>query len=185
MSAITPNISSQFSAQDFAFVNKDKIKIVSKLCFLSFSTGIGYAIAYPGTIPNWDNSIVVITNVGVLLAYGTLGTWGIFMSGQQALAYFQGNTQKKSCCQIAGKVAQVFVSLVSGAFAQFPIFEISKEFNGLAWAIPTEVFGSLVPGYSEYMLIEEFAKGINTFLFSSKLPTFCRVLGTKNKFRNF
>ena len=151
------DVSSQLNdmGQIIRLPEKNRAETVCKLALLVFSAGVGFTIAFPATIPDWSKMEYVVTNIGVIFSYGVIGTWGLFMSGYYAGAALACNTKKKkSYCYSAAKVQQVLISIASGFFAQLPIFEIAKKFNGLNWAIATQIGGMWVPAYSQYALID-------------------------------
>ncbi|MEC7840469.1 MAG: hypothetical protein VX777_10565 [Chlamydiota bacterium] len=128
---------------------------VSRIALLIFSGGIGAAISYPGTFPEWDEPIYIFTNLGVICAYGTLGTWGSWMFFNRILDEINTKSANFSKKRAFLKAVRATISVGGGALAQIPIADLSLQFNGLAWAVFVELGGLWVPAYSLNCLIEE------------------------------
>ncbi len=130
------------------------LKTVARVALGVFSVGAGFTIAFPGTVPEWDKPLIFATNIGVVGAFGAIGSWGLYMSGEKIFGEFFVKCGKKSLFTMIRKAIQVAASLGLGFFAQIPIGVIAYKFHGLAWAIATQIGGFWTQGYSQYALID-------------------------------
>lgn len=146
----------KLSSRRLSPVAVGRVEAITKMALLIFSAGVGYSIAYPAAIPKWTNPGIVVTNLGVIGGYGTLGTYGLFMLGCLiANGLFEGRIKRASCADVVVKTTQAVISMGSGFFAQIPISEIARQFSGLKWAVATQAGGMWVPTLSQYGLFND------------------------------
>lgn len=147
--------------QEALTVPKDnKYTKIARGILLGVSAGIGFAIAYPGTITKGPWYVVFPTNFGVMFTYGPLGMWGLYMFGDKVIDEIQHLRKNPSIGQILLKTSMAVSSIFSGNFSQLPTSAIALKFHGMPWVLPTQLGGCWVPAMSQFILTEAVIKKI-------------------------